>query len=287
MSWLLFLDESGHDHRNTPYEVRGGFAIHASRLWSLIQELKSTEHNLFGAPLHVYGSELKGAKLLKKCRFKWHNQGDKLDQVERRKHALNFLNSMKQQRAPRRQEFAAYGQASIAMADAIVDILLRHEVKVFAAMIPRVSKPGGVPPDFLRKDQVFLFERFYYFLLKEQATGLIVMDGSDKAADRRFARLMERYFTLTLTGKQRTEYIVPAPFFVESDMAYGIQAADFCIYCLNWAFRLNGMTEPTREEIEPFVWLLQKMIWHGDGYRGEQVFKTHGVVHVPDPYEGR
>jgi hypothetical protein len=28
MSWLLFLDESGHDHKNTPYEVRGGFAIH-------------------------------------------------------------------------------------------------------------------------------------------------------------------------------------------------------------------------------------------------------------------
>ena len=29
MSWLLFLDESGHDHRNMPYEVRGGIALHA------------------------------------------------------------------------------------------------------------------------------------------------------------------------------------------------------------------------------------------------------------------
>ncbi len=28
MSWLLFLDESGHDHRQLPYEVRGGIALH-------------------------------------------------------------------------------------------------------------------------------------------------------------------------------------------------------------------------------------------------------------------
>jgi hypothetical protein len=35
MSWLLFIDESGHDHKNCPYEVRGGVAIHASRLWPL------------------------------------------------------------------------------------------------------------------------------------------------------------------------------------------------------------------------------------------------------------
>ena len=30
MSWLLFLDESGHDHRHMPYEVRGGVALHVS-----------------------------------------------------------------------------------------------------------------------------------------------------------------------------------------------------------------------------------------------------------------
>ena len=24
MSWLLFIDESGHDHRTMPLEVRGG-----------------------------------------------------------------------------------------------------------------------------------------------------------------------------------------------------------------------------------------------------------------------
>ena len=27
MAWLLFLDESGHDHKQMPYEVRGGIAL--------------------------------------------------------------------------------------------------------------------------------------------------------------------------------------------------------------------------------------------------------------------
>ena len=35
----------------------------------------------------------------------------------------------------------------------------------------------------------------------------------------------------------------------ESDMAYGVQAADLCIYCLNWGWRLRDMTEPTRKDI--------------------------------------
>jgi hypothetical protein len=47
------------------------------------------------------------------------------------------------------------------------------------------------------------------------------------------------------------------------------------------------MTEPTRPEIEPFAWLLESIIWHGEGYRDRKVFKTHGTVYVPDPYEPR
>ena len=36
MSWLLFLDESGHDHKQLPYEVRGGIALHARQLWPFV-----------------------------------------------------------------------------------------------------------------------------------------------------------------------------------------------------------------------------------------------------------
>lgn len=32
MAWLLFLDESGHDHRQMPYEVHGGVALQDAQL---------------------------------------------------------------------------------------------------------------------------------------------------------------------------------------------------------------------------------------------------------------
>jgi hypothetical protein len=287
VSWLLFLDESGHDHRTMPYEVRGGVAIHASKLWPFLQAVRTLEQSTFGAYLHDFGSEIKGCKLLAKERFRWDQQGPRFDEPARRKHALNFLNNSKQGRTPRRDEFTAFGQACLILAEGLMERLRAHDAKLFAAIIPRVAQPERSPIEYLRKDHVFLFERFFYFLESVQETGLLVMDASDKMGDRDFVRRMERYFMQTTTGRQRTSWIVPTPLFVDSDMAYGVQVADLCIYCLNWGYRQERMTEPTRKEIEPFVWLLEKIIWHGEGYRAQEVFKTHGVVYVPDPYEPR
>lgn len=287
MSWLLFLDESGHDQRTMPYEIHGGFAIHASKLWPFISAVRTLEQSVFGAYLHQYGSELKGCKLLAKDRFKWDQQGPKMDEAARRKHALNFLNSSQQGRSPRRDEFTAYGQACLAMAEGVIQLLHSHDAKLFAAAIPRQPRPATLPAEMLRKDLVFLLERYFYFLESRREMGLLVMDGSDKQADRKLVRRMERYFTQTMPGRERTQWIVPAPLFVESDMAYGVQAADLCIYSLNWGWRLPNMTEPTRPEIEPFVRLLENIIWRGEGYRDGKVFKTHGTVYVPDPYTPR
>jgi hypothetical protein len=41
------------------------------------------------------------------------------------------------------------------------------------------------------------------------------------------------------------------PLIVASDMIYPMQAADICIYCVNWGFRIptRGMNAPTRSEI--------------------------------------
>lgn len=270
-----------------PYEVHGGFAIHTSKLWPFIGAIRNLEQSMFGTYLHQYGSELKGSKLLKKHRFRWAQQSPKLEAEPRRKHALNFLNSGKQGRKPRRIEFTAYGQACIAIAEEILLLLRSHEAKVFAAAIPCMSKPKDLEPDLLRKDLVFLFERYFYFLEMQQESGLIVMDGSEKQSDRKLIRHMERYFTQTSTGRQRTQWIVPVPMFVESDMAYGVQVADLCIYCLNWGWRLKEMAEPVRKEIEPFVWLLERVIWHGEGYRDGTTFRSHGTVYVPDPYTSR
>ena len=74
MSYLLFMDESGHDHKNTPYEVRGGIAIPDNELWSFVQGMQNLENLSFGDRLYNYGKEIKGHKLLDKDRFKWSNQ---------------------------------------------------------------------------------------------------------------------------------------------------------------------------------------------------------------------
>jgi len=90
MSWLLFLDESGHDHKNCPYEVRGGVAI--------------------------------------------------------------------------------------------------------ASIVPRtiVKSKAFEAEKYLRKDRVFLLERYFYFLETRHAHGLLVLDAVNKGADQRFVRQMER-----------------------------------------------------------------------------------------------
>lgn len=287
MSWLLFLDESGHDHKNTPYEVRGGFAIHASKLWSLILGIRSLEQSTFGVYLSEAGTEIKGEKLLRKDRFKWAAQGSAIPPAERRKHALNFLNSGPQGRAPRRDEFAAYGQSCLEFTSGLISLLRGHDARVFASMIPAVRVPGATKPELLRKDHVFLLERYFFFLEERREAGLLVMDGTQKEEDRRFVRRMERYFTLTLTGRQRTTWIVPIPMFVESDMAYGVQVADLLIYTLNWGFRLNRMDRPTRPEVEPIAESLRPLVWHGDVYKEGAVHPSHGIVYIPDPYEDR
>lgn len=46
MSWLLFMDESGHDHKNMPYEVRGGIVIHASEVWPFVQIFRGLRKQL-------------------------------------------------------------------------------------------------------------------------------------------------------------------------------------------------------------------------------------------------
>lgn len=287
MSWLLFLDESGHDHRSMPYEVRGGFAIHASKLWPFIQAVRNLEQAVFGIYLTEAGTEIKGEKLLRKDRFKWAAQGPATEPALRRKNALNFLNSGSQKRTPRRDEFTAFGQACTAFVEDIISLLDGHDAKVFASIVPGLRAPEDSPKEYLRKDHVFLFERYFSFLESCREHGLIVMDGTQKVEDRRFVRRMERYFTLTHIGRQRTAWIVPTPMFVESDMAYGVQIADLLIYTLNWGCRLNGMTKPTRPELAQLSDRIRHLVWHGDVYRDGAVHRSHGVVYIPDPYEAR
>ncbi len=140
---------------------------------------------------------------------------------------------------------------------------------------------------FLARDQVFLLERFFYFLEGHKEHGLLVMDEVEKTADRRFVRRLHRYFANSATGRYRSRWIVPSPFFVASDMTYPVQAADLCIYCTNWGFRLPslGMDAEVRTEIaDEFGPWLDALQFRGESHRGGVTFKSFGVAFVPDPY---
>jgi hypothetical protein len=116
------------------------------------------------------------------------------------------------------------------------------------------------------------------------------MDETEKKLDKGFVSRMESYFTRTATGRNRSYWIVPAPLFVSSDMTYAVQAADVCLYAINWGFRLPswGNALESREEIvDEFAPKLRRLQWVGDGYRQGQVFRSWGIVFVPDPYVSR
>lgn len=290
MSWLLFLDESGQDHKTCPYEVRGGVAVHASKLWPLVDSLQSLEIECFGCHLHDFGAELKGAKLLKKKRFEHADQLRAIDGAQRRKLCQAFLTKTSQQIAPSRSELTAYGQASVLMGEGIFERLASHDARLFAAVIPPIEPPPGLNDAYLRKDHVFLLERFFYFLEEKREHGLLVFDETDRTGDRRFVRRLEAYFTKTHKGRQRTAWIVPSPLFVSSEMSYLIQAADIAIYCVNWGFRLpsHGFDKPTRKEIDNrFRYHLERLQHYGEGGDGDQTFPVFGIVYVPDPYTSR
>lgn len=270
--------------------MHGGFTLHAKKLWPFIKALALLEQAAFGGSLHRFQKEIKGSKLLDKDRFKFAAQGPAMEDVERRKHTLAFLQKGLRKLSPARHEFTAYGQACLTMTRGIFGLLEEHEAHVFAAIIPRklTATKNAVHEDLLRKDIVFLLERYFYMLEYRNETGLLVLDETEKMQDRRFVRRLERYFKDTATGRYRSARIVPSPFFVASDMTYPVQVADVLIYAINTGFRLPGMTGPIRAEIAAeFAPLIERLQWRGDGYRDGIAFKSQGIVYVPDPYTAR
>ncbi len=287
------MDECGHDHKEVPYEVRGGFAIADSALWPFVQEVQRLELDCFGARLADYKSEIKGTKLLAKDRFKNGLRDPVFDDEARQALCRAHLQDGLEKKPPGRLKLTAYGQASLKMADGIFDLLERYKALIFATTVPRGSgkpaKDASPPPDILRKDHIFLLERFCYFLELKKEMGLVVMDEVEKQADRKFVQRLHDYFQKTDKGRYRSTWIVPSPFFVASDMALPVQVADVIIYALSWGYRRPPeMDAPTRPEIaERYGSRINKLKWRGEGYDGTKTFKSFGIVCVPDLYTPR
>ncbi len=137
MSWLLFLDESGHDHKSMPYEVRGGIALQDSQLWPFVQAMYRLELDCFGGQLHQFKKELKGSTLLDRKRFDFAAQAGPMEPESRRKHCRAFLTKGLEKKKPTRDEFTAYGQACLEFARGTFQLLRDHQAVLFASAIPR------------------------------------------------------------------------------------------------------------------------------------------------------
>jgi hypothetical protein len=278
---LLFLDESGHDHGEAPYEVLAGVTISESRLWPLIQSIRDAELEHFGVHLRKMNVEFKGKKLLKRKTFRHAGQSPRIDPDKRRDLTRSFLEKGRREKAGatlealRSEEFAAYGQAVLAFVSRVLALMAQHHVKTFAAIVNKRAIPPA-DSSMLRRDYAFLFQRFFYYLedISDKEMGLIVFDELEKSECGLRIHQLERYFLDTNKGYERSSRIVPEPFFVHSDLTTAVQLADIVAYCANWAIRVNQkMVEPIRSELQPFAEQILRM-----GYHGKRVEPAGGTI---------
>jgi hypothetical protein len=247
LSWTLFIDESGQDMRESPFEVLAGIAIEDRKLWPLIRKLSDAQQSIFGIRLfEAYGSEAKAQKLLKTKVFKHAMQMESINNDQRAVWANEILLDGT---AVTKERLTALAQAKIAYCGLALDLCHEAGVKAFASIVPRnAPRPQA---DMLRKDYTYLFERFFYFLnsMPDDPMGYLVFDELDKSASHILLTQVSEYFVNTGKGRSRARLIIPEPFFVHSDLTTMIQVVDLVAYIISWGVRLRGMDEPKRGEL--------------------------------------
>jgi len=247
MAWFLFIDESGHDRADSPYEVLAGIAIRDRNLRDLIGQLHEAEERCFGQRYSDGSRELKGKKLLKRKVFRQRDLGVELDGMDVQALAREALTDGAQADAPR---LKALARAKVDYVASVFDICAGFGCRAFASIVETSAHPTA--GDGLRKDYAYLFERFFYFLedrpVEEQ--GVVVFDELEKSKSHLLIDQMDRYFWQTAVGQHRASRIIPEPFFVHSDLTTGVQIADLVAYVVSWGFRMPRMDKPGRQELK-------------------------------------
>jgi hypothetical protein len=256
MSYLLFVDESGVDRRDSPYEVLAGVAIQDQHLWNLVCRIQDAEVEHFGRRVAAGTLELKGRSLLKKKTFRLAAQLPPIEPPERSRLAQSCLEKGLQTKGGgqeasgvTRAELTALAQAKIAFVSRVLELCASHYVRAFASIVPRSApRPGG---DFLRKDYAYLFERFFYFLEDHNPgdLGLVIFDELERSQCHVLVDQMTLYFRKTGKGRLRAARVIPEPFFVHSELTTAIQVADLVAYTIAWGIRFGVMDEDRRDEL--------------------------------------
>lgn len=273
MAYLMFIDESGQDHRNSPYEVLAGISVEDKSLWNLIREVQDAELRHFGVRYSSGSRELKASKILKSKTFRLANQLPPIPQPERSEYAKSC---MLFGASAGKKEMTALAQAKLDYVIEILTLCSSYRCKIFASVI---DGEVGIPdaPELLRKDYVYLFERFYYYLEdrpNQDPSGVIVFDELDKSRSHILVNQMDSYFKKTAKGRQRSSLIIPEPFFVHSDLTTGVQLADMVAYIISWGLRFGTLDKDSRPELSDYVELVKSLRYHtcrefdGEGSKG-------------------
>lgn len=296
MSYFLFVDESGHDRKLAPAEVLGGFAIRDGALWSFIQAIYALQTELFGVAYPVLNAErrarlneadgedmdvkeIKGENFLNPRVFKkskWHAP---FTPEERRKLAETALRNGA---TANRDSLAALSQAKLEYVSRLFELCPKFRGQCLGIVVP-VNAPGDRKVNALRKDYAYLFERFFYFVESKPAehSGIIVFDELDKSASHILLGQMQAYYRDFKTGQDRSERLVPEPFFVHSDLTVGIQVADLVAYILNWGhtFDRTAIVPKARPELAPFVAQLDSLRIDSrvNGSRSEGIYVVYDL----------
>jgi len=256
MSYFLFVDESGQDLKESPYEVLAGVAIEDRDLWNLISALHAAEEEHFGGRYSSGNRELKGSNLLTRKTFRLAAQEPPIAQPERARLARACLDSGA---TADRMQLTALAQAKLSFVRDVFIIASRFRCKCFASITDQdAPRPTA---NYLRKDYAYLFERFFYFLedAKNDPSGIVVFDELEKSSSHILLGQMHQYFRETAKGRHRSSLIIPEPFFVHSDLTTGIQLADLVAYIISWGVRLGGMNRAARPELGEYGEILCAM----------------------------
>jgi len=289
---LLFIDESGHDRSGTPCEVLAGVAVAEDSLWNLVRAVRAIERELFGDYLRTFLIEERKAKrLLKTKRFKSANRNVPIAANELTSLAHSALAKGKTAREQgaaddrtTERELVGYSRQVLRFVHEVLNTAASFNVQVFASMVdPNSPRP---PAGTLRKDYIYLFERYFYFLetLPPKERGLVVFDELEKSQAHGLVGQMAAYFLGHQEGLYRSSRIVPEPFFVHSDLTTGVFLADLTAYILGWGWRLNKMPQPVRAELQPYATKLHDMQFHGQKPKqdGSGIWQLHGITYVDD-----
>lgn len=265
MAYFLFVDESGQDQNESPCEVLAGIAIRDTTLWAFIQEVHAAELASFGMRYSAGARELKAKKLLKTKVFRLAASAAFASAEERLNLAKKAL-ANGDGALPR--EYAALSQCKIEFTHQLLALCTKFHCTLFATIVPKEA-PRPADKNFLRKDYAYLFERFFYFLDEKGGTksaGIIVFDELEKSRSHILIGQMDSYFKNTGKGRERSELVIPEPFFVHSDLSTGIQIADVMAYLLSWGhYKATGAAGPARPELIDLAKAAAGLTYSGSG----------------------